>query len=64
MFKDTPFLAAISVAEMMQASTKIGSEYFRYLESVTICGAIFLVLSLFSARVLRVAERRVGRSWR
>jgi len=64
MFKDTPFLAAISVAEMMQAATRIGSDHFRYLEPITICGIIFLALSLLSSLGVRLLERRVGRAWR
>jgi|SRR5665213_832271 len=64
MFKDTPFLAAISVAEMMQAATRIGSEQFRYLEPITICGVIFLALSLLSSVAIRMADRRFGAAWR
>jgi polar amino acid transport system permease protein len=64
MFKDSPLLFAIGVAELMHASVKIGADNFQYLEPVTIVGIIFLGLSLISALMLRVIESRVGRAWR
>ncbi len=64
MFKDTPFLAAISVTELMHVASKLGSEHFEYMEPITLCGIIFLGLSLISAAALRVVERRTGRAWR
>lgn len=64
MFKDSPLLAAISVPEMMHGAQKVGSENFQYLEPITVVGVIFLVMSLASAALLQVVERRIGRRWR
>jgi polar amino acid transport system permease protein len=58
MFKDTPLLAAISVAELLEAAKVIGAENFRYLEPLTIVGAIFLVLSLAASGLVRLLEKR------
>jgi polar amino acid transport system permease protein len=55
-FKDTPMLMVIGVAEMMQVATAIGSEYWRYTEVMTIVGLIFLALSLPTAAILRLFE--------
>jgi polar amino acid transport system permease protein len=63
MFKDSPLLFAIGVAELMHVSAKIGSENFQYLEPVTLCGLIFLALSLLCAAILRLVERFLGRRW-
>lgn len=58
MFKDTPLLSAVSVAELMQTAKIIGSETFRYLEPFTLVALFFLVMSLVSAGLIRLAERR------
>jgi len=55
-FKDTPMLMVIGVAEMMHVATAIGSEYWRYTEVMTIVGLIFLALSLPTAALLRLLE--------
>lgn len=60
MFKDTPMLSAITVLEMLQMAKVIGSETFRYLEPLTIVGALFLILSLVAAQCVQWAERRFG----
>ncbi len=64
MFKETPLLASISVVEMMFVSAEIGAETFRYLEPITVCGLLFLVMSLGAAGLIRLAERLYGRHWR
>lgn len=64
MFKDSPLLAAVSVAEMMHVAQKIGSENFKYLEPITVVGAIFLIMSLIAAALLQIVERTIGRRWR
>lgn len=58
MFKDTPLLAAISVAELLRTAKVMGAEHFRYLEPLTMVGAIFLVLSLVASAAIRHLERR------
>jgi polar amino acid transport system permease protein len=64
MFKETPLLASISVAEMMFVASEIGADRFRYLEPITICGLLFLVMSLGAAQVMRLIESAYGRRWR
>lgn len=58
MFKDTPLLAAITVMEMLQSAKLIGAESFRYLEPLTITGAVFLVVSLAASYLVRHLETR------
>lgn len=64
MFKETPLLASISVVEMMFVSAEIGADTFRYLEPITICGLLFLIMSLGAAAIIRLVEARYGRNWR
>jgi polar amino acid transport system permease protein len=64
MFKETPLLASISVIEMMFVSAEIGADTFRYLEPITVCGLLFLLMSLGAAGLIRAAERLYGRRWR
>lgn len=58
MFKDTPLLAAITVMEMLQTAKLIGAESFRYLEPLTITGAVFLIVSLIASYAVRRLEIR------
>lgn len=55
-FKDTPLLAVITATELLQQAKLLGAERFRYLEPLTLVGAIFLVLSLAAARLVRRTE--------
>jgi polar amino acid transport system permease protein len=59
MFKDTPLLSAITVLELLQTAKLIGAETFRYVEPLTLVGALFLVLSLVSAATIHGIERRL-----
>ncbi|MBZ0333985.1 L-cystine transport system permease protein YecS [Marinobacter sp. JH2] len=63
-FKDTPMLSVIGVAELMHAANSIGAENFRYLEPYTIVGLIFLAISLPIAWLIRrfetVLRRKMG----
>lgn len=56
MFKETPLLSVITVTELLQRAKLLGAESFRYLEPLTLVGAIFLVLSLVSSRLVRRVE--------
>ncbi len=58
LFKETPLLAAISVPEMMFVSSQIGSDQFRYFEPITICGFLFLTMSLVASFLIGLFERR------
>lgn len=64
MFKETPLLASISVVEMMFVSAEIGANTFRYLEPITLCGLLFLVMSIGAAALIRIVESLYGRRWR
>jgi polar amino acid transport system permease protein len=61
LFKDTPLLSAIAVAELVQTAKSLGSDTFRYNEPMTIVGLTFLVLSLVSAAGIRWLEQRLNR---
>ncbi len=63
MFKDSPLLAAITVHELMYVAVQHGMDNFQYLEPITMCGLIFLALSLGSTAVIRLIEARVGTVW-
>lgn len=60
-FKDTPMLSVIGVAELMHTANSIGSEHYRFLEPYTMVGVIFLLISLPTAAVLRKAEVKIRR---
>lgn len=61
MFKETPLLSAITVAEMLLVAKEEGSRSFRYLEPITIVGIFFLVMSVTAAAFVGVLERRYGK---
>ncbi|MBA3447849.1 MAG: ectoine/hydroxyectoine ABC transporter permease subunit EhuD [Pseudaminobacter sp.] len=60
MFKETPLLSAITVLELMNQAKSVANSSYRYIEPITLVGAFFLVISLFSVIVLRWMERRYG----
>jgi len=60
MFKETPLLSAITVMELLMTAKIIGSESFRYMEPITIVGALFLIMSLCSSVLIRKVEARMG----
>lgn len=60
-FKDTPMLSVIGVAELMHTANAIGSENYRYLEPYTMVGLIFLAISLPTAGLIRMFEGWVRR---
>ena len=61
-FKDTPLLSTIGVAELFHAATSVGGEHYRYLEPYTMVGIIFLVLSIPAAMGIRKLERSVNKA--
>ena len=61
-FKDTPMLSVIGVAELMHTANALGSETYRFLEPYTMVGVIFLLISLPSAAAIRWFEGWVRRS--
>lgn len=60
-FKDTPMLSVIGVAELMHTANAIGSETYRFLEPYTLVGIIFLAISLPTAAGISLFEGWVGR---
>lgn len=58
-FKDTPMLSVIGVAELMHTANALGSETYRFLEPYTLVGIIFLAISLPTAYGIRHFERWV-----
>ena len=61
-FKDTPLLSTIGVAELFHAATSVGGEHYRYLEPYTMVGIIFLILSIPAAMGIRKLERSVNKA--
>ncbi len=61
-FKDTPMLSVIGVAELMHTANALGSETYRFLEPFTMVGIIFLAISLPTAAGLRFFEAWVRRA--
>ncbi len=61
-FKDTPLLSTIGVAELFHAATSVGGEHYRYLEPYTMVGIIFLILSIPAAMGIRKLERTVNKA--
>ncbi len=61
MFKDTPMLAAITVAEMLFRANSIGATTFDYMEPITVVGVLFVVISYPTSLLLRALERRLVR---
>lgn len=55
-FKDTPMLSVIGVAELIQAANEIGANYYRFLEPYTMVGVIFLILSVSASFAVRLFE--------
>ncbi|MCQ0092695.1 ectoine/hydroxyectoine ABC transporter permease subunit EhuD [Roseovarius sp. M141] len=60
-FKDTPMLSVIGVAELVHTANAIGSEHYRFLEPLTLVGLIFLAISLPAAGLIRLFEGYVRR---
>ena len=59
-FKDTPLLSTIGVAELFHAATAVGGYHYRYLEPYTIVGLIFLTLSIPAVMWIRKIEKNVN----
>ncbi|PXY20948.1 ectoine/hydroxyectoine ABC transporter permease subunit EhuD [Prauserella muralis] len=60
MFKETPFLAFITVPELLHTARDIGGDTFRYLEPFTMAGLVFLAASYPTALLLRRLEGRLA----
>lgn len=60
MFKDTPFLAVITVTEMVRSAQLYGGGHFRYIEAITLAGLIFLVASYPTSLLIGRLEKRLA----
>lgn len=60
MFKDTALLSAITIVELLMRAKIISSQNFRPLESFTLVGILFFLLSYPSAIIIRRMEDRLG----
>lgn len=60
MFKESPFLIAISVMEMVNTALAIGGFTYRYNEVITIAGIIFLAASYPTAVLVNRLEKRLA----
>ena len=61
-FKDTPLLATIGVAELFFTANALGAYTYRYLEPYTLVGIIFLVISVPTAMGIRKLEAAVNKA--
>ena len=59
LFKETPSLSAITVAELLFTARIVGAENFRYLEPMALCGLIYLTLSMIFASGVGLLESRL-----
>lgn len=59
MLKDTPFLIAITVADMVSNALEFGGNSFRYLEPITLAGVIFFLASYPASVLVRRLEKRL-----
>lgn len=60
MFKETPFLFAITVVEMFTAAQQYGARHFVYIEALTMVGLIFLLASYPTSLLVRRMESRLA----
>lgn len=60
MFKDSAILSAITVFELLNHATAIGSSSYRYLEPLTLAGVLFLLVSYPAAKLIRRLEIRLA----
>ena len=60
LFKETPYLIVIGVAEMVTVSYQRGSQDFRFIEPITIAGLVFLAASYPTSVLMRKLEVRLG----
>lgn len=59
MFKDSAILSSITLLELMGTSMQIGSNFYRYLEPITIAGLLYLLVSFPCSLLIRRLEYRL-----
>ena len=60
-FKETPLLSFVAVAEIMHVAKGIGIQTYRFTEAITVAGILFLILSLIAAFLVTLTERYVNK---
>ena len=60
MFKETPFFVVIYIPEMVRGAQTYGGDTFRYTESITLAGLIFLVASYPTSLLIRRLEKKLA----
>jgi polar amino acid transport system permease protein len=58
MLKETPYLSAITVYELMNAARSIANSHYRYFEPITLVGLFFLAITVPAVIILRRLERK------
>ena len=62
LFKEVPLLSTITVYELLNTANLIAGSSFRYLETLTLVGLIFFLLSYPSSLLTRYLEVRLART--
>lgn len=57
MFKDSAILQAISLLELLGVAQQLGNESARFLEPITMAGAMFLIVSYIASLLVKRLER-------
>lgn len=57
--KDTPVLSAVTVLEMLMAAEIIGDRTFQYMIPLTLVGALYLILTVIAASLVRFIDARL-----
>jgi polar amino acid transport system permease protein len=60
MFKETPLLAAITVVELFNAANIYSNSTYKYLEPMTMVGAMFLLVSIPTVMMAMKLEQKYG----
>ncbi|WP_193104984.1 ectoine/hydroxyectoine ABC transporter permease subunit EhuD [Brachybacterium sp. FME24] len=60
MFKETPFFVVIYIPEMVRVAQTYGGDTFRYTESITLAGLIFLAASYPTSLLIRRLEKKLA----
>lgn len=58
MFKDSSLLSIIAVPELMSMARNIGNDTYRYLEPMTLVAALYFIMSIVAAWLVRWIELR------
>ncbi|MGJ7524944.1 MULTISPECIES: ectoine/hydroxyectoine ABC transporter permease subunit EhuD [unclassified Variovorax] len=61
MFKESALLSAIAVLDLMGEARVFSNESYRYVEAMTLVGAIYLAISIPSAVAVRYLEHKISR---